>query len=195
VLSEFRFSATDPNPVWNMFYGSGNAFALRAKQRFRLQAQPGDQRVAYWVAPAAVAGETGPLDHVARYQTRDRSFPAYLPDEMRLIRAEVHARRGELLPALTLLNEVRTPCSSPHDEPVACLPPLTLLDAPTPQAMLDRILREREYELYLQGVRWSDLRRFDRPVKYRFMMVPRTECERNNNAPTAVCAPQTTPGG
>jgi starch-binding outer membrane protein, SusD/RagB family len=193
VLSEFRFSATDPNPIWNMFYGSGNAFALRAKQRFRLEAQPGDQRVDYWVAAAAVAGATGPLDHVARYQARDRSFPAYLPDEMRLIRAEIHARRGELLLALALLNEVRTPCSSPLNEPVACLPPLTLLDVPTQQAMLDRILLEREYELYLQGVRWSDLRRFGKPVKYPFMMVPRTECDRNNNAPSELCALQTTP--
>jgi starch-binding outer membrane protein, SusD/RagB family len=193
VLSEFRFSATDPNPIWNMFYGSGNAFALRAKQRFRLEAQPGDQRVDYWVAAAAVAGATGPLDHVARYQARDRSFPAYLPDEMRLIRAEIHARRGELLLALALLNEVRTPCSSPLNEPVACLPPLTLLDVPTQQAMLDRILLEREYELYLQGVRWSDLRRFGKPVKYPFMMVPRTECDRNNNAPAELCALQTTP--
>jgi starch-binding outer membrane protein, SusD/RagB family len=193
VLSEFRFSATDPNPVWTMFYGSGNAYALRAKQRFRLQAQPGDRRVDYWVAAAAIDGATGPLDHVARYQARERSFPAYLPDEMRLIRAEVHARRNELQPALQLINEVRTPCSSPLNEPVACLPPLTLADVPTQQAMLDRILLEREYELYLQGVRWSDLRRFGRPLKYAFMMVPRTECERNNNAPAAVCALQTPP--
>jgi starch-binding outer membrane protein, SusD/RagB family len=193
VLSEFRFTATDPNPIWNMFYGSGNAFALRAKQRFRLQAQPGDQRVAYWVEAANIAGETGPLDHVVRYQARDRSFPAYLPDEMRLIRAEIHARRGELLQALNLINQVRTPCSSPLNEPVACLPALTLLDVPTQQAMLDQILREREYELYLQGVRWSDLRRFGRPVKYPYMMVPRTECDRNNNAPAELCALQTRP--
>jgi starch-binding outer membrane protein, SusD/RagB family len=194
VLSEHRFTVPDPNPIWVMFYGSGNAYALRAKQRFRLQAQAGDQRVGYWVTAAAIAGETGPLDHVSRYQARDRSFPVYLPDEMRLIRAEVHARRGELLPALALVNQVRTPCSSPLNEPVACLPPLTLLDVPTQQAMLDQILLEREYELYLQGVRWSDLRRFGKPVKYQFMMVPRTECDRNNNAPAELCALQTTPG-
>jgi starch-binding outer membrane protein, SusD/RagB family len=193
ILSEFRFTAADPNPVWTMFYGSGNAYALRAKQQFRLTAQPGDQRVGYWVTAAAVAGHTGPLDHVSRYQARERSFPAYLPDEMRLIRAEIHARRGELLPALTLINEVRTPCSSPLNEPVACLPALTLVDLPTQQAMLDQILLERKYELYLQGVRWSDLRRFGRPVKYRFMMVPRTECDRNNSAPAELCALQTTP--
>jgi starch-binding outer membrane protein, SusD/RagB family len=191
VLSEFRFSAADANPVWNMFYGSGNAFALRAKQRFRLQAQPGDRRVEYWVAAATIAGATGTLDNIVRYQARDRSFPVYLPDEMRLIRAEVHARRGELLQALVLLNEVRTQCSSPLNEPTACLPPLTLADVPTQQAMLQQILRERQYELYLQGLRWSDLRRFNQPLKYRFMMVPRTECDRNRSAPAELCASQT----
>lgn len=193
VLSEFRFTASDANPVWTMFYGSGNAFALRAKQQFRLQAEPGDNRVGYWVTAAAIAGETGPLDNIVRYQARERSFPAYLPDEMRLIRAEVHARSGQLLQALQLINEVRTPCSSPLNEPVACLPPLTILDVPTSQAMLDQILYERRYELYLQGVRWSDLRRFNKPLKYRYMMVPRTECERNNSAPAELCAMQTAP--
>jgi starch-binding outer membrane protein, SusD/RagB family len=193
ILSEHRFSATDQNPIRNMFYGSGNAYALRAKQQFRLNAQPGDQRVGYWVTAAAIAGETGPLDHVSRYQVQDQSYPYYLPDEMRLILAEIHARRGELPQALILVNQVRTPCSSPLNEPVACLPALTLLDVPTQQAMLNQILLERKYELYLQGVRWSDLRRFGAPVKYDFMMAPRTECDRNSNAPSAVCQLQTTP--
>jgi starch-binding outer membrane protein, SusD/RagB family len=73
ILSEHRFAATDQNPIRNMFYGSGNAYALRAKQHFRLTAQPGDQRVGYWVTAAAIAGETGTLDHVSRYQIARRA--------------------------------------------------------------------------------------------------------------------------
>jgi starch-binding outer membrane protein, SusD/RagB family len=193
ILSEFRFSPTDPNPLRTMFIGSGNAFAMRPKQRFRVQAQPGDQRVAFWITSANITGATEPLDQFNRYFATDHPFPAYLPDEMRLIRAEVYARRNDLPAALALVNQVRTPCSSPLNEPVACLPALTIADVPTQQTMLDAILREREYELYLQGVRWSDLRRFGRPVKYAFMMVSRPECNRNNNAPADVCQPQTTP--
>jgi starch-binding outer membrane protein, SusD/RagB family len=193
VLSEFRYTATVRNPLWNMFYGSGNAYALRAKDRFRLEAQPNDRRVGFWVREAAITGASGPLDHLERYFAREHGFPAYLPDEMRLIRAEVHARRNELPQALALVNQVREPCASPLDEPVACLPPLTLAEVGTQPAMLQQILREREYELYLQGLRWSDLRRFGQPLKYRFMMVPRSECERNNNAPADVCALQTPP--
>jgi hypothetical protein len=54
--------------------------------------------------------------------------------------------------------------------------------------MLDAILMERKYELYLQAVRWSDLRRFGQPTKYTVMPVPETECDRNTNAPDQYCA-------
>ena len=187
VLSEFRFSTDDSNPLWGMFLGSGNAFRLLPEDRFRTAAQPGDRRVAYWVTEAATTGSTVPLDAHERFRTSTVSYPAYLPDEMRLIQAEVHARRNDLSQALTLLNQVRTPCSSPLNEPVACLPPLTLATVGTQQAMLDAILKERQYELFLQGVSWSDLRRFGKPVKYQFMSVPSTECTRNQNAPIELC--------
>ncbi|MGH7475675.1 MAG: RagB/SusD family nutrient uptake outer membrane protein [Longimicrobiales bacterium] len=192
VLSEFRFTATDPNPLWVLWYASGNAFQMRPEDRFRLDAEPGDERVDYWVTPADIAGAHGPLDHHTKYFIRDASFPAYLPDEMKLIRAEIHARQGNLAAAIALINEVRTQCSSVLDEPVACLPPYVPL-LPTQQQVLDQILYEREYELYLQAVRWSDLRRFGEPVKYEFMMVPRSECDRNANAPTDICQLSTPP--
>lgn len=187
VLSEFLFSATDPNPVWLLMLGSGNAFRMLPEDRFRTEAQAGDQRIGYWVAEANTVGSSAPLDAHVRYATRDVSFAAYYPDEMRLIQAEVLARQGDLPGALVLVNEVRTPCSSPLNEPVACLPALTLADVPTQQAMLDQILLEREYELYLQAVRWSDLRRFGKPLKYEFMMVSEAECERNANTPPELC--------
>jgi starch-binding outer membrane protein, SusD/RagB family len=193
ILSEFRFSATDPNPLWTMWFNSGNAFRMRPEDRFRLQAQAGDQRVAYWVRDSTVTGSADSLDTFVKYSARDHSFPAYFPDEMRLIEAEVQARRGNLLAALVLVNQVRTQCSSSLNEPVACLPALTLLNVPTQQAMLDQILREREYELYLQALRWSDRRRFGKPVKYTYMMVSRPECDRNNKAPAELCQLETAP--
>jgi hypothetical protein len=187
VLSEARFSATDPNSLWVMWYSSGNAYNMRPEDGFRLGAEEGDGRVAFWVAEAAVTGSTVPLDNFTRYSARDHAWPFYLPDEMRLIRAEVRARQNDLSGALDLVNEVRTPCSSAVAEPVACLPALTLDDVPTQQAMLTQILHERKYELYLQGLRWSDLRRFGVTPKYPFMMVPETECERNPSTPDELC--------
>ena len=195
TLSEMRFSTADANPIWSLLVNGGNSTAMRPEDRFRTSAQAGDQRVAYWVTAAAIANPSNaasPLDNHARYSVRDVSFPLYFPDEMRLIQAEVYARQNNLPQALILLNQVRTPCSSALAEPVACLPALTALDVPTQAAMLDAIYRERQYELYLQGMHWSDARRFSKPLKYQYMMVSRFECDRNSNAPTEVCQ-STTP--
>ena len=195
ILSELRSSATDVNSLWNMWFNSGNAFRLKPEDSVRVNAQPNDRRVAYWVVAStayAQSNANSPLDENVKYSVREHSFPLYFPDEMLLIQAEVLARQNNLQGALDLVNQVRVPCTSALDEPIACLPALTLTDAPTQQAVLDVILRERYYELYLQGVRWSDLRRFGKPVKYRFMMVSRAECTNNPSAPDELCADQTT---
>lgn len=185
VFSELRAGALDANSLWVMWYASGNAFALRAEEPFWADAHPDDQRRDYWIEEATITDAEGnplPLDHIARYMERSASYPVYLPDEMKLIRAEVHARNGDLAAARTLLNEVRTQCASPLPEPVACLPALTEADVPTQAAMLDAILEERGFELYLQAVRWADLRRFGKATKYDFMPIPIAECDRNSNA-------------
>lgn len=193
-ISEFRFVATDPNPLWNLWYNSGNAWRMRPQDQVRTNAQPGDQRVGYFVQASTteVASDANsPLDNFVRYSSNTHSYPAYYPDEMRLIIAEVRARSNNLQGALDMLNAVRTQCTSTLDEPVACLPALTLANTPTQAAVLDAILRERYYELFLQGLYWSDLRRFGKPVKYTFMMVHRGECQNNQNAPVEVCELQT----
>ena len=193
VFSEMQFTAGDANPLWLMWQGT--AFRMFPEDSFRINAQAGDQRVAYWVAPAATPGSNAgsPLDAHVKYAVSTASFPVYFPDEMRLIQAEVHARQNNLQAALDLLNQVRTQCTSPFNEPVACLPALTLADVPTQAAMLEAIYIERRYELFLQGLHWSDARRFGKPLKYEFLMVSRSECERNTSAPLDVCQSTTNP--
>ncbi|MGQ0562911.1 MAG: RagB/SusD family nutrient uptake outer membrane protein, partial [Gemmatimonadota bacterium] len=195
VLSELRFSSTDVNPLWNLWFNSGNAWRMRPEDAFRTGAQANDKRVGFWVAASTTntaSNPNSPLDDFVRYSDRQHSLPAYMPDEMLLIRAEVAARQNNLPEARTLLNQVRTQCTSALNEPVACLPELTTTDVPNQQAMLAAILRERQYELFLQGLRWSDLRRFGKPAKYQFMMVARGECTNHQNAPAEVCQLQTT---
>jgi starch-binding outer membrane protein, SusD/RagB family len=190
VFSEFRFSANDANPLWNIAVNGGNSTSMRPKDQWRLDAEANDQRIDYWVAPAELTGFAVPLDNFNRYSDRTHSFPAYLPDEMKLIRAEVAARNNDLPVALQLVNEVRTQCTSALPEPVACLPALLLVQVPSQAAMLAEILKQRRYELYLQGLRWSDLRRFGLPVKFAWMPVPITECDRNENTPAELCDEQ-----
>jgi hypothetical protein len=180
--SAFRFSANDQNPVYSTTYNSGNAFQLRARQDFRLEAEPGDERIEYWVSAATITGANRTLDDLAQYRDPTDSFAIYLPDEMTLIRAEVAARTNDLPAAIALINEVRTQCNA-TGEPAACLDPLDAGDLPTQHAVLDEILEQRRYELYLQGLRFDDLRRFDAQRKYDFLPLPQTECDRNASAP------------
>jgi hypothetical protein len=181
--SDFRFSTTDRNPVYNTVYNSGNAFQIRARQLVRLGAEEGDQRVAYWVTAANIAGFNFTLDDLAKYRTLDEPFPVFLPDEMKLIRAEVLARQqGDFDGARDLINEVRTQCGV-TTEPAPCLPELPTEELDTEEEVLAEVLRQRRYELFLQGLRFDDLRRFDAPRKYDFLPLPQTECDRNPSAP------------
>ncbi len=181
--SEFRFSSNDRNSVFNVMYRSGNAWQLRARQEFRLQAEAGDGRVAYWVTAANIAGANSRrLDDLTQYRTDDAPFPAFLPDEMRLIRAEAAARNNDLATARTLINQVRTQCNV-TTEPAPCLPAKPDAQLSTQAAVLAEILLQRRYELYLQGLRFDDLRRFQATRKYNFLPLPQSECDRNPSAP------------
>ena len=182
VLSTLQFSASDPNSLWNLWYNSGNAYQMRPEQGFRLGAEASDRRVAYWVRPDTVTGAIQKLDDLNRYRERTDAIPIYLPDEMRLIQAEAYARMNQLAQARDLINQVRTQCTSAVAEPTACLPPLSAAQLPTQQAILAEILKQRLYELYLQGLRYEDLRRFGQPLTWRWIPVPLTECTRNTNA-------------
>lgn len=178
-LNTLQFSNTDPNPLWNLWYNSGNAYLMRPEQSFRLQAEEGDRRVAYWVQPANLQGAVTRLDELNQYRGRTDALPLYLPDEMRLIQAEAYARRDQLAQARTLINAVRTQCTASVAEPVACLPALPDAQLATRAQILQEILRQRRYELYLTGLRYEDLRRFGQPLKYAWLPIPQGECDRN----------------
>jgi len=187
-FSEFRFDANDPNPVWNLMAAGGNSTEMRPEDTFRLGAEEGDGRVAFWATEEDIEGANVPLDAHARYGSNGAAILAVLPDEMRLIMAEAQAASGDLATARALINEVREPCSSAFDEPVACLPPLTAEDLPDAQSVRDQILYERRYELFGLGLGWDDLRRLaPAEVKYMFMPVPNSECDRNVNTPPGLC--------
>lgn len=183
VLSEFRFSSSDQNALYNMWYGSGNAYQMRPRQEFRLQAEAGDERVGYWVTAADIQGANETLDDHNKYGSPTASIPAYLPDEMRLIMAEASARQNDLAQARIWVNLVRTQCDQPLDVPQACLSALSDAELGSQDAILAQIYVQRRYSLYLQGVSWEDERRFNRPMKYDWMPVPFSECDRNPNAP------------
>lgn len=181
VLSVLSYPTPTRNPIENLAFQLGYVAGLNS---FVTQAESGDRRPAYWLN-TAIAGPKGVPDSTLRflrkYSTPVESFPLYLPDEMKLIKAEAYARTNRLPEALAMVNEVRTQTSSAVDEPVAGLPPLVLV--PTQAQMLAEIATQRRYELYEQGLRWEDTRRFGTAVTTTptqpFLPIPQQECNAN----------------
>jgi starch-binding outer membrane protein, SusD/RagB family len=191
VLSVLTYTAPAVNPIWDLAVSTGY---IRVLKSFKDQAVPGDGRVAYW-ADTTAAPTTGNPDSLLlplkKYGAQTDPYPVYLPDEMKLVKAEAFTRLGQLDSAAFYVNAVRTQTSSALDEPVASLPPLDpLTQLDTPAKLLAQIAYERRYELFEQGLRWEDTRRLGDALTttptFPFLPVPQVECGANPSQP---CAP------
>lgn len=187
VRSVFDYPSPDRNPVENLAYQLVYVAALKS---FADQAEAGDGRVSYWVDVAATPFPGNPdsvLLPLRKYSSANEPFPVYLPDEMRLIRAEAYTRLGMFPEARTEVNAVRTQSSSTVDEPVANLPALSVTDLDTEAELLAQIAYERRYELYMQGLRWEDVRRLGTALTttptMTFLPIPQQECDSNPSQP------------
>ncbi len=187
ILSVFEYPAPTRNPIENL------AFQLQyvgGLQSFVSEAEPGDRRPAYWVDVAAASLPANPSDSsvkpLEKYSTPNEPFPVYLPDEMRLIKAEALTRTGDFAAAAELVNAVRTQTASGVDEPVAGLPALPASALDTEAELLAQIAYERRYELFMQGLRWEDTRRLGTAITttptFEFLPLPLTECQVNPNS-------------
>lgn len=188
VLSVFTYTSTTQNPIENLVFQLEYVDVLHS---WAEEAEPGDGRVDYWSDSGAEPRGGNPPDTLLipleRYRSPTATFPVYLPDEMRLIRAEAHTRLGDFEAARAEIDAVRTQSSAPVDEPVADLPALPAEELDTEEELLDQIAYERRYELYSQGLRWEDVRRLgeERTVTPTtdFLPIPEQECLNNPNAP------------
>jgi hypothetical protein len=186
VLSTFNYVTPDRNPIYNLSFG---LIYVAPLQSFVDQAEVGDQRPDYWVDTSAqpfVGVPDSLLLPLREYSTADDPYPVYLPDEMKLIKAEALTELDQFGPAATLVNEVRTQVSSPVDEPVAGLNALPPEALDTKAELLAQIAYERRYELYMQGLRWEDARRLGATITvepiFDFLPLPEQECMTNPDA-------------
>ena len=181
VLSVLAYPNPGLNPVYNY---SAVARYTGTRKSFFTEADPADKRPAYWAL--RTAGSTGTPDSVfdfRKYGGRNDPFPVYLPDEMRLIMAEVYVRQGNFPAARTLINAVHTQAASSVDEPLAGMPAIPDASLSTEAELMAQILYERRFELYAQGLRWEDLRRLAaytaRRPSIQFLPYPQSECDVN----------------
>lgn len=189
VLSVFSYTGTSQNPVQNLAFELNYVNILSS---WAEAAESGDGRVDYWADTTATPVQGNPPDSLLipleRFASSDATFPVYLPDEMRLIRAEAYTRTDQFGLARQEINDVRTQTQAEavSGEPVAGLPELPAEELDSEQELLAQIAYERRYELYNQGLRWEDTRRLGTDVTTtpttEFLPIPSQECDNNPNA-------------
>lgn len=141
----------DPNA------GSGDSWV--AHPSWVADAEAGDERVDEKVV---LRDETASLDGLSSdyglfvYQSQDAPFPIIRNAELLLLRAEALAQRndpGDLDAAEDDLNVIRN---------AAGLPSFDRGITGGQAEVIDEMLRQRRYELFFEGHRWIDMRRYDR---------------------------------
>ncbi|MDB5122413.1 MAG: RagB/SusD family nutrient uptake outer membrane protein [Mucilaginibacter sp.] len=93
------------------------------------------------------------------YDIHNNKFGGLATDEMYLIRSECSARSGNLAQALSDLNALLKNRYVTGQ--------FTQLSINNQDTLMQRILLERKKELYMRGLRWTDLRRLNKEDKYK----------------------------
>jgi starch-binding outer membrane protein, SusD/RagB family len=179
--SQFVYNTQSPNPVYQQVVVAIN---YKPRENFGLPSalvESGDARLKFYLDTpnVTVGGEVlkrlkGFFDDITK------PIPVYLPDEVRLLKAEAIIRSGGSLgDALVQINAVRTQVSGDPFGVNASLPayagPVTSAD------LLLEVYRQRSAELFLQGVRLEDSRRFARPAPPANVNPVPATFERNRN--------------
>lgn len=190
--STMNFDAVSPNPIFNVATATNNVFQV-LDSTFGLPETlapvPTDKRITFYMS---INETVAPRWRIKGFgAAQDTPWPIYLPGEITLIKAECYMRKtgGASVPdAVVALNQILT--KEPADDVFgigADLPPYA--GAITETALLTEIYRQRCIELYMQGFKMEDMRRFERSndpnveKKRNFFPYPFRERDNNSNTP------------
>ena len=161
ATSTFAYSADARNPIFvNLVLGSPS---YEARDNLGLAGiDPADERIAFYTDPLdALSDPNGfPIDDVTGFaaQGAAASYPAYLPGELDLIRAEASLNLGRTDDAIDFIDAVRT--KTAEEDPFGVGAGLDEYDGSEDEgALRQEIFLQRSAELYLQGLRLVDSRR------------------------------------
>lgn len=186
--SAFNFDDTSRNPMFDVVFSNRNVteptntdFGLPAS----LKPDAADKRISFFFQTSSA---TNNLGRASFYTANNTALPVYLPGEIILIKAEANARKGNLDAAVTELNNVLTKTTDAWGIG-AGLP--VYAGEKSAAAILTEIYKQRSIELFLQGFRLEDSRRFGRPGPgtagaertRNWYPYPTTEKDNNTNTP------------
>lgn len=185
----FNYEAANPNPVFFSFTSTNNVV------------QPLDSTLGLpaSIAPALndarVSQYTSINPTIApRYRFNGfwnnsiRTIPVYLPDEMRLIRAECLLRQStpDVVTAQSIIDAILKQAPAADATGIAANIVVGYTGASDVNSLLTEVYRNRCIELYFTGLKLEDMRRFNRPqgeMKRRFFPYPLSERNNNPNTP------------
>ncbi|HEY0680678.1 MAG TPA: RagB/SusD family nutrient uptake outer membrane protein [Chitinophagaceae bacterium] len=188
VKSEMRFDAITPNPIYNVATATNNVFQVLDSTfglPVGLAPDLADKRIPFYMVVNPTVLPRWRINGFGAATTTP--WPIYLPGEITLIKAEAYARLNQLPEAIVELDSVRT--KQPASDPFGVGAGLAPYSGPITQAdILIEIYRQRQIELYMQGFKMEDMRRFGRPntpnVEKRRNFFPYPFRERDNNPNT-----------
>lgn len=148
------FSATPPdfqNPLLNT-----SSSQIVGVQQVWDAAEAGDKRLAKLTKRATPLTYTSGVTYstpylTAQYTGASDAIPIIRNEELVLIAAEIAAQQGNAAEATRNLNIVRTAAGLAN-----------YAGATTKDALINAILKERQYSLFYEGHRWIDMRRYNK---------------------------------
>ncbi len=182
------FDAIITNPIFTTVTASNNVYQILDSTLglpTALAPDLTDQRIPFYTSINATVAPRYRIKGF--FDGTTRSIQIYLPDEMKLIRAECLVRQSSpnLPGAILEINAVRqqAPASDPVGVGGGTNPYIGTVDAPS---LLAEIYRQRCIELCMSGMRLEDNRRLGRPASERkrtFLPYPSRERDNNPNTP------------
>lgn len=182
------YDAITTNPIFSTVTATNNVYQILDSTLglpVALAPDLNDQRIPFYTS---INTTIAPRYRIKGFfNATTTAIPIYLPDEMKLIRAEVNLRQASpnLVNALIDINAVRTqaPSADPYGVGAGGTVYAGTVDVPS---LLAEVYRQRCIELCMSGMRLEDNRRFARPAAERkrtFFPYPSRERDNNPNTP------------
>jgi hypothetical protein len=148
------YNATPPD-IQNPLLNTSSSQIVGVKEVFD-RAEPGDKRLSKVRVLAAPLTYTSGITYSTPYLTNmynsgNDPIPIIRNEELVLIAAEIAAQQGNAAESTRLINIIRTAAGLPN-----------YTGATTKDALINAILKERQYSLFYEGHRWVDMRRYNK---------------------------------
>lgn len=187
--SVMNYESLNPNPVFINVTSSNNVYApIDSTLGLPLAIRPSlsDARIPFYTSIAATGTPRFRMNGF--WNSSTRAIPLYLPDEVRLMRAECLLRQSapDVVAAKALIDAVLQQTSATDPLGIGANIAAGYTGPTDAASLLTEVYRNRCIEIYMSSNKLEDMRRFGRAnaeMKRRNMPYPFRERDNNPNTP------------